>query len=326
MREIASGSPADLPLVSVVLGTYNGAVFLEQQLRSVLAQTWPRLEIVAIDDGSTDRTVPILEEWAARDPRIRVIVNETNLGFVRNFEKGCSLSTGKWIALCDQDDYWLPDKVEKMVAAIGDYPMVYCDSVLCDQDLQSLGKKISDLAHFQTFDDCRQLCVFSRMYGHATLITRSLFEKARPFRKEIPHDGWLAYHGTLYGGVKYLPEVLVQYRQHAGNVFGVVGRKWKKKEDLSPRQKRQLRWDKQKKELARVRLRMQAYYDACPDTLVPQKKLLKALVECYRSFSLWNNTRRVLLFFANYQRLLVVKKYSTPRKLLFCFKMFVKIK
>jgi glycosyltransferase involved in cell wall biosynthesis len=309
----------ETPLVSVVLGTYNGATYLEEQLRSVLGQTWSRLEVIAIDDGSTDRTLPILEEYAARDPRIRIVINESNLGFVKNFEKGCGLSNGKWIALCDQDDYWLPDKVERMVAAIGDHPMVYCDSVLCDENLQSLGKKISDLAHFQTFTDCRQLCVFSRMYGHATLITRSLFEKARPFRKEIPHDGWLAYHGTLYGGVKYLPEVLVKYRQHAGNVFGVVGRKWKKKEAVARR-------EKQRKELARVRLRMQAYYAACPDTLVPQKKLLLALLESYRSFSLWNNTRRVFLFFANYRLLLVVKKYSTPRKWLFCLKMFVKIK
>ena len=310
---------SELPLVSVVLGTYNGATYLAEQLDSVLGQTWHRLEVIAIDDGSTDRTLPILEEYAARDPRIRIVINESNLGFVKNFEKGCSLSTGKWIALCDQDDYWLLDKVEKMVAAIGDHPMVYCDSVLCDENLQSLGKKISDLAHFQTFTDCRQLCVFSRMYGHATLITRSLFEKARPFRKEIPHDGWLAYHGTLYGGVKYLPEVLVKYRQHAGNVFGVVGRKWKKKEAASRR-------EKQQKELARVRLRMQAYYDACPATQVPQKRLLLALVESYRSFSLWNNTRRVFLFFANYRLLLVVKKYPTPRKWLFCLKMFVKIK
>jgi len=111
----------------------------------------------------------------------------------------------------------------------------------------------------------------------------------------------------------------VKYRQHAGNVFGVVGRKWKKKDLVSRREKK-------RNELARVRLRMQAYYEACPDTLLPQKKLLLALLESYRSFSLWNNTKRVFLFFANYRLLLVVKKYSTPRKWLFCLKMFVKIK
>jgi glycosyltransferase involved in cell wall biosynthesis len=307
------------PLVSVVLGTYNGEVYLEEQLRSVLGQTYPFFEIIAIDDGSTDRTVALLKEYAARDSRIKVIINERNLGFIRNFEKGCRLAAGKWIALCDQDDYWFPEKIEKMVAAIGDYPMIYCDSDLCGEGLEPLGKKISDLVHYQSFDDCRQLCVFSRMYGHATLITRELFGKASPFLEEVPHDGWLAYHATLYGGVRYLPEVLVKYRQHAGNVYGVVGRK--KKKDTAV-----LRAEKKRKELSRIRIRMAAYCAACPDSLVPQKRLLLALVESYRSFSIWNDVRRVALFLANYKLLLVVKNYSTERKLLFCLKMFVKIK
>ena len=313
-------------LVSVVLGTYNGEAYLEEQLRSVLAQTWTNLEIIAIDDGSTDQTVGILRENAARDSRIKMIINEQNLGFVRNFEKGCSLSKGKWIALCDQDDYWLPEKVEKMVHAIGDYPMIYCDSDLCGPDLQPIGTKISDLVHYQSFDDCRQLCVFSRMYGHATLITRSLFDKASPFRKEIPHDGWLAYHATLYGGIRYLPEVLVKYRQHAGNVFGVVGGKRKKDGAAQGGGKKAQRAEKKKKDLARVRLRMDAYYAACPDSLVPQKRLLGALVGSYHNFSLYNDCKRVALFLANYRLLLAVKNYSTVRKYLFCLKMFVKIK
>jgi glycosyltransferase involved in cell wall biosynthesis len=306
-------------LVSVVLGTYNGEAYLEEQLRSVLAQTYSNLEIIAIDDGSKDGTVRILREYAAKDARIKVVINEQNLGYIRNFEKGCRLSTGKWIAVCDQDDYWMPAKIEKMVAAIGEYPMIYCDSVVCDEHLQETGPRISDLVHYQSFDDCRQLCVFSRMYGHATLITRALFDRSSPFIPEMPHDGWLAYHATLFGGVQYLPEVLVKYRQHAANVFGVVGRKRKK-------DSRAQRSEKKKKELQRIRTRMKAYYEACPDSLAPQKKLLRALVETYRNFSPWNDLRRVGLFFANYKFLLTVKRYSTFRKYLFCLKMLVKIK
>ena len=79
-------------------------------------------------------------------------------------------------------------------------------------------------------------------------------------------------------------------------------------------------------ELTRIRIRMQAYCDACPDTLVPQKKLLRALVRSYRDFSPGNDIRRMLLFFANYRLLLAVKNYSTARKWLFCLKMLVKIK
>ena len=83
-------SPNDLltshaPLVSVVLGTYNGETFLKEQLDSVLAQTYPNIEIIAVDDGSKDATVSILNDYAARDPRIKVYVNEQNLGFIKNF-------------------------------------------------------------------------------------------------------------------------------------------------------------------------------------------------------------------------------------------------
>jgi glycosyltransferase involved in cell wall biosynthesis len=310
---------SERPLVSVIIGTYNGEAFLEEQFRSVLAQTYPHLEIIAIDDGSSDGTVRILREYADRDPRIKIILNEHNLGFIRNFEKGCALSSGKWISLCDQDDYWFPEKVEKMVNAIGDLPMIYCDSVLCDHDLRPLGKKISDLVHYQPFDDCRQLSVFSRMYGHATLITRTLFDKARPFLDEVPHDGWLAFHATLYGGVAYLPEVLVKYRQHAANVYGVVGGKRKKKN-------RPARSERRRKELARVRVRINAFYQACPASLAPQKRLLGQLVRSYRNFSPINDVRRVALFFANYKLLLAVKNYPVWRKYLFCLKMLVKIK
>lgn len=307
------------PLVSVVLGTYNGETFLREQLDSVLAQTYPNIEIIAVDDGSKDGTVNILREYAACDPRINVYVNEVNLGFIRNFEKGCALSTGHLISVCDQDDYWFPEKIEKMVRAIGDRPMIYCDSYLCGADLRPMGKKISDIVHYQAFDDCRQLCVFSRMYGHATLVTRELFEKASPFIPEMPHDGWLAFHATLYGGVAYLPEALVKYRQHASNVYGVVGGKSKKREQLE-------RAERKKRELSRIRIRMNAYYGAVPENMVPQKRLLSALVRSYRDFSPLNDVRRVGLFLANYKLLLAVKRYSDFRKILFCFKMLVKIK
>lgn len=314
-----SASSRELPLVSVVLGTYNGERYLEEQLVSVLQQTYQALEIIAIDDGSTDKTVEILQKHAALDGRIKVFVNERNLGFVRNFEKGAMLSSGEWIAFCDQDDFWMPEKIEKMLNSVGDFPMIYCDSILCDSQLNDLDKRISDVANFQTFTDCRQLCVFSRMYGHATLVSRSLFDKARPFIPEMPHDGWLAFHATLYGGVAFLPEALVKYRQHESNVFGAVGRKWKKKSDIGRREKR-------RKEIDRVRTRMTAFYGACPERLVEQKKLLRALVESYSSFSIRNDIKRVGLFFANHKLLLAVKKYGTFRKYLFCLKMLVKIK
>ena len=129
------------PLVSIVLGTYNGATFLKEQLESLVNQTYSSIEIIAVDDGSTDDTVSILKEYSVSYKNIKVFVNENNLGFIKNFEKGCSLASGEYIAFCDQDDCWHPEKIEKMVQHIGDHAMIFCNSALCDEALQTNRQK-----------------------------------------------------------------------------------------------------------------------------------------------------------------------------------------
>ncbi len=306
------------PLVSIVLTTYNGQTFLKEQLDSLISQSYPNIEIIAVDDGSTDDTVRILNDYAARHPDMKVTVNEANLGFIKNFEKGCLISRGDLIAFCDQDDYWKPDKIEKMASNIGEHHMIFCDSRLCGHELQDLGRNISDIVNFRSFDNCLQLSVLCRMYGHTLLITRALFNYAYPFLEMIPHDWWLPYTATLHGGIKFLPEPLVLYRQHASNVYGVIGGKRKNKNRRDRARKRL--------EILHIRQRMKIFYDSCPAHLAYEKRVLGALERSYRSFSPINNFRRMFLFFSHYKVLLTVKKYSDFRKCLFCIKMFVKIK
>lgn len=308
-----------LPLVSIVLCTYNGEAYLAKQLESLFAQTWPRIEIIAVDDRSSDATVSILQDYASRHPAMKVFVNDPNLGFIKNFQKGCSLAGGELVACCDQDDYWHPDKIKKMAAAIGPHPMIYCDSALCDQDLRETGKKVSDLVVCQSFNSCLQQAVFCRIYGHATLIKKSLLEKAIPFLEVIPHDWWLSFIATLYGEIKYLPEPLVFYRQHSTNLFGVVGVKRTKAARVN-------KSEKKRRELTEIRTRITAFYNACPAEKATEKKLLFKLVKSYQSFSLINNFRRMGIFLRYRGVLLAVKRRSPFQKLLFCFKMFIMIK
>lgn len=308
-----------LPLVSVVMCTYNGGQFLAKQLDAVLQQTHPAIEIIVVDDGSTDHTRTILQQYASQHARLKVYLNEANLGYIRNFEKACGLATGSYIALCDQDDYWVPEKIEKLLSAIGNYPMVYSDSLLCNEQLEPIGKKISDAVVCQPFHSCLQQAVFCRVYGHATLIKSSLIKQAVPFPAVLPHDWWLSFTATLHGGITYFNEPLVWYRQHSNNVFGAVGGKRKKEPGTIRRQKKQ-------QELLDIRARMHIFYEACPDVLQKEKKVLLALADSYRSFSLINNLRRVALFLRYSELFLAVKKRSAARKLMFCLKMFVKIK
>lgn len=304
------------PLISVVLAAYNGEKYLPQQLESLFNQTYPNVEIIAIDDGSIDSTVEILQEHSAQHPGMKVIINEENLGFIRALDKGCSYASGEFIALCDQDDYWDEYKLEKLLDNMGNRPMIYSDSFICNEDLSKKDVKISDRVNCFTYTSCLQLCVYSRIYGHATLMSKAVYKQASPFISDIPHDWWLCYIASLNGEIRYLDEPLVYYRQHSSNAIGVVGEKKRKHHKRN----------KETGQKQRIRNRVKAFYDICPAHLTREKKVLHELLNSYKSFSLENNIRRAILFFTYFKYFLAPKKKSLFMKYLFCLKMLVKIK
>ncbi|MCW3111184.1 MAG: putative glycosyltransferase epsH [Segetibacter sp.] len=320
-KQSTGSSPITEPLklVSIVLATYNGERYLTKQLESLFNQSYQNIEIIAVDDCSKDKTIEILQEHAARHANMKVFVNEVNLGFIKNFEKGCTLSNGDLIAFCDQDDYWDIHKIKKLAAAIGNYPIIYSDSLVCDENLNPTGTKISDLVNFRSWSNCLQLAVFCRIYAHAMVFKRSFFDTTSPFLEVIPPDWWLPYLSTFHGGMKYFPEPLVLYRQHAGNVTGVIGGKGKKNNRVTRAERTRL--DKLK-----IRARINAFYKACPDEFTEEKKVLQTLVTSYQDFSLINNFRRLIVFLRYRDTFLSVKKHSALHRFFFCFKMFVKIK
>ena len=307
------------PLVSIVIATYNGAAYLEEQLKSLLAQTYPAIEIVASDDGSTDNTVDILLQYAAVHDNFKIIKNKTNLGYIKNFEQAMAAASGEWIAPCDQDDYWYPDKISLMVEGIGSYPMLYCDSELVDDKLQSLGMKMSDKKNLATYTNCLVFATDNCIAGHATLLTKKLFLSAAPFPPKVPHDWWLPYVSTFHGGIKYLDTPLVKYRNHAANFIGAVKIK-KTKKTFSQRMQ------KKKAERHLIKERIKLFYEECPASLTEEKLVIQKLVKSYSYFSVVNNWRRAGLYLKYKRYLLAIKKCSAAYKYFFCFKMFFKIR
>ena len=109
------------PKISIALATFNGAKNLRSQLQSIASQTLLPAELVACDDGSTDDTIAILEDFRASAPfPVRMEKNAVNLGITENFLRAGSLCQTKYIAFCDQDDIWLDDKIARCEAAIND--------------------------------------------------------------------------------------------------------------------------------------------------------------------------------------------------------------
>ena len=107
-------------MISIAMATYNGEKYLAEQLDSILAQTVQDFELIVCDDCSSDSTAEILSRYAEKDSRIKIFVNEKNLGFVKNFEKAVSLCSGEYIALSDQDDVWFAGHLEILLRNIKD--------------------------------------------------------------------------------------------------------------------------------------------------------------------------------------------------------------
>lgn len=206
------------------MATYNGGRFLREQLDSIYAQSWANIEVVACDDCSTDDTVAILDEYR-QSHGLQYEVNERNLGFVRNFEKVLLRCRGIFIALADQDDIWLPQKLERLVAGIERCDLVYSDALLVDRDGRELPGSMIETAGIRPVSG-RQFSYFvcnACVTGCTTLIRRDLLEKALPIPDcESYHDWWLAVVASRYAGVRFLPEQLVKYRQHDANDTGAT--------------------------------------------------------------------------------------------------------
>jgi glycosyltransferase involved in cell wall biosynthesis len=202
------------PLVSVALCTYNGAAYLAEKLDTLVNQSYKNLEIIVVDDCSTDDTYSILKDYASRYPQFKIYQNETNLGFVKNFERAATLCTGELIALCDQDDSWHPQKIEKQVNALKDNIFIYHDSEFIKEDGTPMNKKVSDMMNLYRGGQPEVFLFFNCVSGHSILMKRELLAEALPLKETYFHDWWLAYVATNMGSIDFIPECLVKYRQH----------------------------------------------------------------------------------------------------------------
>lgn len=308
-------SEDNFPLISVVIAAYNGQRYIGAQLDSIINQTYPNIEIIVVDDCSTDETVAIIEGYRHVYPQIRLVRNEKNIGYIKNFEKGLLLSTGDFIAPSDQDDVWKAEKLMRLYEEIGDHPIIYCNSELIDGQGRTLGKKLSGIKRLVDFNDPLNYAIGGSVPGHAMLIRRNIVQESVPLPEMIPHDYWIAYIATFHGVLKFLDEPMVLYRQHETNVFGAVkgnGKKLRKKYTTG-----------EKTERARERMRL--LYEKCPPHL-PQKEVYRQLYESYTDFTPAHNWKRMQLFLQNREKILAFKHRSLFRKLLFCVKMFATVK
>ena len=209
--------------VSIALATYNGELYLREQLDSLLNQTYKNIEIVVSDDGSTDGTQALLQEYAKQDKRIRWSINKGEHGFVGNFSEAISLCRGEIIFLCDQDDVWYERKIEKHLEKYKDPAVqwVYNEVVVTDQDRNTLGYLTDSMPDYWTRKKLLYYTWGSCVLGCATSYRANLIKKVLPPDVNASgHDSWLQL--AIYPAKSaYINEILQEYRQHKKNTVGL---------------------------------------------------------------------------------------------------------
>ena len=226
----------DQQTISVALCTYNGAAYLPAQWQSLVDQTRLPDEVIVSDDCSTDGTVDLLHQLAAEAPfPVRISVNPKQLGFNKNFEKVLSLCSGDLIFICDQDDYWFPEKIGTMEAYINQHPdaqLAFCDAWVTDEDLKERQQRFWNWVRFDTEAQTRWsegemmevMLDGNRVMGCATVIRRPFLDKVLPIPSEIPgyiYDGWIGLMGAAYNAIQFIDQPLQLYRTHVRQQVGI---------------------------------------------------------------------------------------------------------
>ena len=226
------------PKVDVLLATFNGGNYLTDLIDSILAQTYADWYLLIHDDGSTDGTTEIVNQYQqTHKTKIRVVEDgDTGLGACQNFNKLLEHSTADYVMFCDQDDIWMENKIEIMLDTMlkleqqhgNQTPLLlHSDLTVTDANMHTLSKSFWQYQHLLLATGSRfsRLLMQNVVTGSATIINRCAKEHALPIPKgAIMHDWWLALVVVVFGRLQHIAIPTLYYRQHNRNV--ISARKW----------------------------------------------------------------------------------------------------
>ena len=237
ISKVYMSSPEN-PTEAVLLATYNGEKYIIEQLESIRNQTYSNFKCYIHDDGSKDGTCRLLEEYCSQNPENFKLVEGLPCGGSKNnfFFLLSSITDESYIMFCDQDDYWLPEKIEISLKTLQeeeqekDEPIcVYSDMEVVNSSLETID---SSYYHYSGADpyknDLKSLLMTNVVAGCTMMINRALADKGSaevPHELLYMHDWWLALLASAFGKVIYIDKPLLKYRQHMNNVLGAYQKK-----------------------------------------------------------------------------------------------------
>ena len=229
--------------VDILLATYNGEKYIKEQIDSLLGQTEQNIKLIISDDCSQDNTRQILREYLQKDKRIEVHFQEKNLGYVKNFEFLLKQVKAPYFMLSDQDDVWLPQKVEKSLETLMSQQAIlaFGDLQVVDEKLHTLYPSFNDYMKLtrkiKKFQDYRMQYLYNCVTACTLTAKKELIQYVLPIptdSKYAIHDLWMGLIATFHGKVAYIDEKYILYRQHGNNQVGTdkISHKFKKLDEV----------------------------------------------------------------------------------------------
>ena len=209
-------------MTSVCVATYNGERYIRQQLESILCQLGDDDEVIVSDDGSSDGTADVVE--AIGDSRIRLLHHPAPHGVNANFGYALSHARGEYIFLADQDDVWLPGKVDKCIAALADHVCVMHDCRITDSSLNPTGETL--LRQLGAKTGFWANLMRNRYTGCCMAFRSSLMRRILPIPQSrlFYHDNWIGLNAALCGSVAFLPFEGLLFRRHEASGSSAAGK------------------------------------------------------------------------------------------------------
>lgn len=216
--------------IDILLPTYNGEKYLREQLDSILNQTYKNIRLIISDDCSKDSTPEILEAYRNKDSRIELYLQKENIGVVKGIEFLLQKVKSKYYMLADQDDVWLPIKVEKSIETLKreNADLVFGDLEVVDENLKTIYPSFGDFMLLNRkinkyIDSYKVNYLYNCVTGCTVLSKKEFIEKILPIPAEskyLIHDHWIGIMAALNGKLAYMPEKYIKYRQHGNNQVG----------------------------------------------------------------------------------------------------------